>query len=239
MLEGGAAYYGYPIGILGLHSLYPKPFGHMRHALTFGFPLLDALVEGLSPLALSRPPLPQEAVDRITQAALKLEAQRVRAIIGSCGYLLPVQEHVSARLKVPFLSSSLLLLPFLQHLHGPGAVIGVLAASSSYYDSFDWASLHADPKGVAVQGLSEDSRFWRMIRGNGALPFDAETMRAEVLEAVGALAARCDAVLLECTDLCVFSDDIAAKTDVPVYDINAAISFLYTTACRRAPARSA
>lgn len=239
MLEGGAAYYGYPIGILGLHSLYPKPLGHMRNAMTFAFPLLDTFVEGVSPLALARRPIPREAAERITQAALNLEAQHVRAIVGSCGYLLPLQEEISARLKVPFLSSSLLLLPFLQRLHGEKAVIGVLAASSSYYDDFDWASLGVHPAGIRVRGLAEDSLFWRMLRGNGAVPFDAAALRAEILEAAGALAPGCDALLLECTDICVFSHDIAAKTNAPVYDINAAISFLYTTACRHTPTLSA
>ena len=46
-MKGGRLYYDMPIGILCLESLFPKPRGHMRNPLTYGFPTVTRVIRCL------------------------------------------------------------------------------------------------------------------------------------------------------------------------------------------------
>ena len=46
-MKGGRLYYDMPIGILCLESLFPKPRGHMRNPLTYGFPTVTRVIRGV------------------------------------------------------------------------------------------------------------------------------------------------------------------------------------------------
>lgn len=82
-MKGGRLYYDMPIGILCLESLFPKPRGHMRNPLTYGFPTVTRVIRGVDIPRLLFNPTP-DLLEPFIQAAKELEADGVQAITGSC-----------------------------------------------------------------------------------------------------------------------------------------------------------
>ena len=85
-MKGGRLYYDMPIGILCLESLFPKPRGHMRNPLTYGFPTVTRVIRGVDIPRLLFNPTP-DLLEPFIQAAKELEADGVQAITGSCGFM--------------------------------------------------------------------------------------------------------------------------------------------------------
>ena len=106
-MKGGRLYYDMPIGILCLESLFPKPRGHMRNPLTYGFPTVTRVIRGVDIPRLLFNPTP-DLLEPFIQAAKELEADGVQAITGSCGFMARFQNQIAAELHIPvFLSSPL------------------------------------------------------------------------------------------------------------------------------------
>ena len=91
-MKGGRLYYDMPIGILCLESLFPKPRGHMRNPLTYGFPTVTRVIRGVDIPRLLFNPTP-DLLEPFIQAAKELEADGVQAITGSCGFMARFQNQ--------------------------------------------------------------------------------------------------------------------------------------------------
>ena len=128
-MKGGRLYYDMPIGILCLESLFPKPRGHMRNPLTYGFPTVTRVIRGVDIPRLLFNPTP-DLLEPFIQAAKELEADGVQAITGSCGFMALFQKAVASAVSVPVLISSLVQIPLIYTLHGPGCRIGALTPHS-------------------------------------------------------------------------------------------------------------
>ena len=106
-MKGGRLYYDMPIGILCLESLFPKPRGHMRNPLTYGFPTVTRVIRGVDIPRLLFNPTP-DLLEPFIQAAKELEADGVQAITGSCGFMAtfpPSPRPSSARSTSPSTTS--------------------------------------------------------------------------------------------------------------------------------------
>ena len=115
-MKGGRLYYDMPIGILCLESLFPKPRGHMRNPLTYGFPTVTRVIRGVDIPRLLFNPTP-DLLEPFIQAAKELEADGVQAITGSCGFMARFQSQIAAELHIPVFLSSLLQLPLVRLMH--------------------------------------------------------------------------------------------------------------------------
>ena len=128
-IPSGYLYYDTPIGILCLDTLFPKPPGQLRNPLTFDFPVVCRVLRGVGAkeiLSSTSAQLETLFVD----AARELERDGVKAIAGSCGFMALFQKAVASAVSVPVLMSSLVQIPLIHTLHGPGCRIGVLTAHS-------------------------------------------------------------------------------------------------------------
>ena len=94
-MKGGRLYYDMPIGILCLESLFPKPRGHMRNPLTYGFPTVTRVIRGVDIPRLLFNPTP-DLLEPFIQAAKELEADGVQAITGSCGFMARFQNQIAS-----------------------------------------------------------------------------------------------------------------------------------------------
>ena len=158
-MKGGRLYYDMPIGILCLESLFPKPRGHMRNPLTYGFPTVTRVIRGVDIPRLLFNPTP-DLLEPFIQAAKELEADGVQAITGSCGFMARFQSQIAAELHIPVFLSSLLQLPLVRLMHGEKAEIGVLTASSQALTPAHFAncatpmeSVHAFAREKALDAL--------------------------------------------------------------------------------------
>ena len=226
LLKGGKLYYDTPVGILCLESRFPKPKGHVRNPLTFDFPTVQRLIRGVDiPRLLFHPT--DDLLEPFVRAARELEADGVRAITGSCGFMARFQERIATEVRVPVLLSSLVQLPLVRLMHGTEARIGVLTASADALTPDHFRNCGVDMASVHITGMEHQKEFRECILQGKRDDFDPETLEREVVETARnfAASARLDALLLECTDLSVFARTVQEAVSVPVYDINSLIAY--------------
>ena len=228
-MKGGRLYYDMPIGILCLESLFPKPRGHMRNPLTYGFPTVTRVIRGVDIPRLLFNPTP-DLLEPFIQAAKELEADGVQAITGSCGFMALFQKAVASAVSVPVLMSSLVQIPIIHTLHGPGCRIGVLTAHSGSLtpEHFRQAGVpDAQIDALAIAGMENFPVFRKTILEGAAPVMDTDAVGAEIGAAAAAMTdgQPLDALLLECTDLSVFARTVQEAVSVPVYDINSLIAY--------------
>ena len=178
ILKGGTRYYDTPVGVLCLDSLFPKPRGHLRNPLTFGFPVVTRVITGVDVPRLLFNPTP-DLLEPFLQAARELEADGVRAVTGSCGFMARFQGQIARELKVPVLLSSLVQLPLLRLLHGENAVIGVLTASAAALTPELFAACASSRDAVRIQGMDEQPEFRETILENKRHDFDLDRLEQE------------------------------------------------------------
>ena len=88
---------GQVLGIIAVKLDYPKLPGNVANACTFNYPVCYEVVDfEIEQLFAGDPAIKQ----MIIEAAKKLEAQGVRAIIGACGYFAHFQKDVAAAVDV-------------------------------------------------------------------------------------------------------------------------------------------
>lgn len=234
ILKGGTRYYDTPVGVLCLDSLFPKPRGHLRNPLTFGFPVVTRVITGVDVPRLLFNPTP-ELLEPFVQAARELEADGVRAVTGSCGFMARFQGQIARELKVPVLLSSLVQLPLLRLLHGENAVIGVLTASAAALTPELFAACASSRDAVRIQGMDEQPEFRETILENKRHDFDLDRLEQEIVGTAKAFAQTqaLDALLLECTDLSAFAEPVQKATGIPVYDICGLVEYAAHAVCRR------
>ncbi|MCD7982887.1 MAG: aspartate/glutamate racemase family protein [Desulfovibrio sp.] len=234
LLKGGKLYYDTPVGILCLESRFPKPKGHVRNPLTFDFPTVQRLIRGVDiPRLLFHPT--DDLLEPFVRAARELEADGVRAITGSCGFMARFQQRIAAEVRVPVLLSSLVQLPLVRLMHGTEAQIGVLTASADALTPDHFRNCGVDMASVHITGMEHQKEFRECILQGKRDDFDLETLEREVVETARnfAASARLDALLLECTDLSAFAAAVQAAADIPVYDINSLVEYACGAVRRR------
>jgi glutamate racemase len=233
-MKGGFLYYDTPIGVLCLESLFPKPRGHLRNPLTFDFPVVLSVVKGVDiPRLLVHPTA--ELVEPFIEAARQLERDGVLAVTGSCGFLARYQPEIASAVKIPVFMSSLIQIPMVRVLHGPGCKVGVLTASASALTAAHFAAVGSDIDHVAIKGMEGHPEFWETIIEGKRHDFDLVKLEQEICQAADEINREndLDALVLECTDLSAFSQAIQKTIQRPVYDIDSLVEYVHYAICRR------
>lgn len=170
--------------------------------------------------------VPQATVDRIVSArpdkidiapfqnAIRLA--RGDIVVTSCGFLSYWQQHLSAAIDRPFISSALTALDRLQPDHEPGEIMIL---------TFDAGSLTQAHLGrhaafiSGVVGLPRGSHLRQVISAD--LPdLDVDKARREIVTlAVGQRSPAHGHILLECTNLPPYKSAVQRATGLPITDI--------------------
>jgi hypothetical protein len=204
------------IGILMLETRFPRLLGDVGNPLTFNFPVRYKVVRGASPESIIHRQA-EGMLPAFIDAALALQDEGACAITTTCGFLAQHQNELQARLHVPMLSSSLLLLPALQRRFGMKSV-GILTIDALALKRLDLPA--------TVLGMAPDTEFASKILGNCS---EFNPLQCEV-ELVGtalqfvaeqaSLGTPLVALLLECTNMAVHQDAIALATQLPIFSLN-------------------
>lgn len=200
------------LGVLMLQTQFPRPAGDVGHPASFRMPVRWQVVTGATPgrvvqqgdMALLQP---------FIQAGLDLVAQGAQALTTSCGFLVRFQQELQAALPVPVWTSSLLKLP---ELRRPGVV--TVDAASLGAAELACAGASAD---TPVEGLAPGCGLQRSLLED--LPtLDIEGARRDVVAAALRLVQRhpaLDAIVLECTNMPPYAQDVARATGRPVHHL--------------------
>ncbi|MDQ6670885.1 MAG: aspartate/glutamate racemase family protein [Chloroflexota bacterium] len=220
VLEGGFPLYAAPVGILLLDARFPRPPGDIAYAETFDFPVVYRVVRCATPSRVVEDGA-AGLVDAFCEAARSLEADGVRAICTSCGFLALHQPSLAAAVSVPVFTSSLLQVPTLLAALPPARKVGVLTISAHSLTPTHFAAVGvSDLDRVVIAGLEEAEALYRPIIDNRG-PLDVDAAAAQVVDAAVTLAEahpEVAALVLECTNLPPYAARVQRATGLPVWD---------------------
>lgn len=207
---------GFVLGIIMVKLDYPKLPGNVANASTFPFPVVYHEVDfEIEQLFAGDPSIEEMVVD----AARKLEAQGVRAIIGACGYFAHFQRSVASAVNVPVFMSSLCQLPLIKAGMNPVKKIAVFAADGDNITDELLAKVGSDTSQLIVQNVGDRPAF-AAIR-YGATELDNAALTADLCQLARNLCEEhpdIDAILLECSDLPPYAAAIQKAVGLPVFD---------------------
>jgi hypothetical protein len=225
IVYGGTANYGQVAGILMMDSTIPRIPGDPGHAETFPFPVRYGVIRGFPFEDLIH--IRKDNLDLVIQAALDLEKEGVAFVAADCGLFSPFQKDIANALHIPFLGSSLNLIPFISAFLPRHQKIGVITGDTRILKNEHLSAAGADVGRLLIRGMEGCPEFQRVVleRGN---ELNVDHMRAGVLEAARGLLDSGEplgAVVLECTNLVSFRSDIQKGFGLPVFDALSLIEF--------------
>ena len=220
---GGTTNYGQLVGILMIDSTIPRVPGDPGHAETFPFPVRYGMIRGFPFQDLVD--IKKDNLDLVIKAAVELEKEGVSFIAADCGLFSPFQQDIAKALNVPFLGSSLNLIPFIAGFLPEWQKIGMITGDSRLLKAEHLKAAGADPNRLIIRGMESSGEFQKVVINRGQ-ELDVERMRKEVLDVVkGISGTSIGAVVLECTNLVTFRADIQCLLRVPVFDAVSLIEF--------------
>lgn len=233
IVQGGHTTYGQDIGILMLDTKFPRLPGDVGNAHTFPFPVRYRVVKGASPKRVVEEGDPS-LLEPFISAARELEAEGVKAITTSCGFLALFQRELAAAVEVPVFSSSLLQIPFVYRLFGEKGYAGILTARAASLSERHLAACGAEKVPHVIFGMDDCPEFSNVFleKGHyGDIPqMNPAAVRTELCSVARALiSSNLDVrfIILECTNMPPFREAIAQETGKPVFDIVTLAKFVY------------
>ena len=220
MIEtGGKTVFGATLGILMLDTQFPRIPGDIGNALTWPFPVQYRIVRGASPDQAVRGDAEALSAPFIA-AGRDLVAHGCDGVATNCGFLVPLQDHMSAALGVPVASSSLMQVPMVRRMLPPGRRVGIVTISRATL-----TAKHLRAAGIAedtpVAGTDDGGEFTQKILSD-AKDIDFAAARADVIDAALRLrraAPDLGAIVLECTNMVPYAADVRRATGLPVFSI--------------------
>jgi Asp/Glu/hydantoin racemase len=208
-----------------LDTRFPRVPGDMGNATTFPFPVRYHRVAGASPDRVVRGGA-SELLAAFVEGARALEREGVGAITTNCGFLVKFQRQMAAAVRVPVFTSSLLMVPLVYRLLAPGRRVGIMTvnAPSLTPEHLAGAGIGADIP-LAVIGMETEKEFTRVMLDD-ELELDVDVAREEHLRVARRLVADhpdIGAIVLECTNMPPYADDIRRETGLPVFDITSLV----------------
>ena len=215
------------IGILMLDTAFPRLPGDIGNPASFSESPRYQYVSGASVQeVVSDRPLSGPVLERFQNAALELENDGATVIGTSCGFLGRVQHEIERNLRVPFLSSSLMLIPLLRRMFGSETIIGILTFDDSKLGPEHFAGVC--DSFITVHGLPPSSSYRQAIASD-AENIDPELARLETID----VATRCveqqpdtTLFLIECTNLSPWKNQIRSQFRLPVFDLVDALEWI-------------
>jgi aspartate/glutamate racemase len=223
IVYGGTHTYGQLVGILMMDSTIPRIPGDPGHAETFPFPVRYGVIQGFPFEDLIA--IRKDHLHLVIEAAKGLEKDGVTFIVADCGLFSPFQKDIADALSLPFIGSSLNLIPLLAAFLPPSQKIGVLTGDTRILKREHVKAAGAGEAPLVIRGMENSEEFQKVVIERGNV-LNVEKMRDQVLHAAkGFLDEPVGAVVLECTNLATFRSDIQRLLKVPVFDAVSLIEF--------------
>lgn len=217
--KGGKAVYGASVGILMLEAQFPRIPGDMGNAQSWPFPVHYRIVRGASPERVVLQGA-QGLNEAFIDAAREMVADGVDGITTNCGFLSLMQDDLKAAVPVPVAASSLMQVPLVAATLPAGRHVSILTISADTLTPG-----HLEAAGVSantpVIGVDPEGEFAQRILGNEP-QLDVTAARADMLEAGRRLVEThpdTGAIVLECTNMVPYADDLGRELGLPIYSI--------------------
>src|SRR5258708_37585755 len=225
--------YGRPIGIIVLEECIPCPPGTPGNPTTFSFPVCYEAARGVSATGLRQ--AEPAGLDSVLAAGRRLVERGAWAIAGNCGLMIVRQEALVRALPVPVLMSSLLQVPLIARMLGPGAAIGILVsgANSLNAEHLRLACAGSDARIVLASMQGKPNFTAAVCEERGELDFERVTAEAvEVAQTLVRDHPAGKALLVECVDLPPYAPAAQAPAGLPRIDMTNLIGHFHSALVR-------
>ncbi len=209
------------LGVLLLETRFRRIPGDIGNPETFSFPVIYHVVAGADVERVVLRGGDEGLVPLFVEAGEVLQERGADLIAASCGFLSRFQGEIARALRVPFLSSSLLQLPWLCRVFGHDSPVGIVTASESSLGEAHFKGVGAEGIPVRIAGMDTCDHFRGAILTE-EIPLNPARLRGEVLNVARGLVDRdpeISALVLECTNLSPYRNDIRDAVGRPVFDI--------------------
>lgn len=225
MLSGGRTLYGLPVGILMLDTRFPRPPGDVGNASTWPFPVRYRIVKGAESRVVISDGL--RMLGPFTEAARELEADGVKMITTSCGFLAVAQRELQAAVDVPVLTSSLLQVPLAARLIRPDQRVAIITSrdqlTERHFEGTGWSSKTIPVHVTVLPESAQMTKVYSSMVPEAPHPeADQEILESDLVgAATRTLRDHPDvgAFVLECTNYVPYSGAIRRATGLPVFDL--------------------
>ncbi len=226
--RGGRAIFGEAIGILLLDTKFPRVPGDIGNASTFDFPVRIKMIPGATPQRIVLEG-DESILPEFIKGAIELEAEGVRAITTSCGYLSTYQRTIADAVNVPVFTSSLMQVPMVSKMLRKGKKVGILTIDSRRIrpDTLSTAGITNEP--IVIMGSEEVPEFYNTYP-RGSLEIDPEKVEGAVVRMVQSLIQRdpaVGAIVCEATNYAPYAAAVQEATGLPWFDIITLIKTVY------------
>jgi len=239
-VRGGFNQYGFTVGILMLDTRFPRIVGDMGNAATFDFPVRYQRVTRADPDLVVRRGA-EGLLPAFIDGARALEREGVGAITTNCGFLVKFQRQLAAAVRVPVFTSSLLMVPLVARMLGPGRRVGIMTVSAATLtrEHLEVSGIGPDIP-VAIAGLETEKEFTRVLLGDEP-ELDVDAARDEHVRVARRLVAEhpdLGAVVLECTNMPPYTADVQRVTGLPVFDVVSLVRLVHGALVAGLPPRA-
>ena len=162
LLKGGYTNYGQDIGILMLDTRFPRIPGDIGNARSYeGIPIRYKVVKNAHASKVMGKEPDAELLKPFIEAAQELEAEGVKAITTSCGFLAAFQRTLADSVNIPVFTSALMLAPLVHSMINKNKKIGIFTERAwnmdeNHFLKCGWSSKDIP---VCVTGMLEGSPF--------------------------------------------------------------------------------
>ncbi len=231
IIRGGYTNYGQDIGVLMLDTKFPRIPGDIGNARTYeGIPIRFKIVKGAdAPKIMGKAPA-EEVMQPFIDAAKELEAEGVKAITTSCGFLAAYQRLLADAVDIPVFTSALMLAPLVHTMINKNKKIGIFTErdwnmTEEHFNNVGWSSKDIP---VAVSGMLEGSKFPALFIDNGIEEDFDELQKCMEEITVRHMKNHPDtgAIIFECTNFGPWSKRVQEIAKVPVFGINQLLEYV-------------
>lgn len=230
---GGKSVYGACVGILMLEARFPRIEGDMGNAGTWPFPVQYRVVPGATPGKVVRENA-EGLLDKFIEATVDLVNHGADCVTTNCGFLSLFQNEIKEAAGVPVATSALMQVPMINSILPPGKQVGILTISkSTLTDSHLLAA--GVPLDAPIAGTDGGQEFTEKLLGD-CVEVDFALCLEDMRDAARELVAENEnlgAILLECTNMVPYADDIRRLTGLPVYSIYTLVAWLQAASMPR------
>lgn len=219
------------IGILGWEDMNnANIYGSLAAPGTFPFPVLFMPVAGACfETVISHPD--SRVLDNMICTARTMEKAGIKAITTSCGFNAIFQSELSAAVDIPVFTSSLIMIPFISNMLNSRRKIGIITADKNHLTIGHLKKAGIpDPAPVCIFGIEKIEAYKHFCESLHPERLDTRSFRSDVIAISEQMASEnpdLGAIVLECTILHVFSNDIKNVTGLPVFDIVTLTHYIY------------
>jgi len=220
---------GVKIGIIMLNTDFPRPVGDIGNTASYQYPARIFKLSQANVANVVSQSLSEDIILEVIAAGKKLVAQGCNILTTSCGFLAPIQARVQHELGLPFIASSLCLLPFLRQCFGPNSPMGVITFDSKTLSPAHFNG-HYDEQ-LLISGIENGQELHAVIK-EGRAELDEDLALKDVKAAVQHIlhhAPSC--LLLECTNLSPYKNALRHHFALPVFDLVDAVHWLANAQC--------